>query len=59
MQSMRPRRRGAVNGNGLFAFVRLQRHLEEIIGCPVDLCTPGALRPEMRSAILAEAVYAA
>jgi len=44
---------------GLFAFVRLQRYLEEIIGRPVDLCTPGALRPEMRSAILAEAVYAA
>jgi len=44
---------------GLFGFVRLQRYLEGIIGRPVDLATPGALRPEMREAILAEAVYAA
>ena len=44
---------------GLFGFVRLQRCLEEIVGRHVDLTTPGALRPEMREAILAEAVYAA
>jgi len=44
---------------GLFAFVRLQRYLEEILGRSVDLVTPGAIRPEMREAILSEAVYAA
>jgi len=44
---------------GLFTFVRLQRFLAELIGRPVDLAMPGSLRPEMRQAILAEAVYAA
>lgn len=44
---------------GLFGFVGLQRDLEGIIGRPVDLATPDALRPEMRESILAEAVYAA
>jgi hypothetical protein len=44
---------------GLFAFVRLQRYLEELLGRSVDLVTPDALRPEMREGILAEAVYAA
>jgi len=44
---------------GLFKFVSLQRYLEGLIGRPVDLATPDALRPEMRDAILAEAVYAA
>jgi len=44
---------------GLFGFVRLQRLLEEIIGRPVDLTTPDALRPEMRESILGEAIYAA
>ena len=48
-----------VRPTGLFGFVRLQRFLEGIIGRPVDLATPGALRPEMREAILAEAIYAA
>lgn len=44
---------------GLFAFVRLQRTLGEILGHPVDLVTPDALRQEMRTQILQEAVYAA
>jgi len=44
---------------GLFAFVTLQRYLEELIGRPVDLVMPEALRPEMRDEILADAVYAA
>ena len=44
---------------GFFAFARLQRYLEGLIGRPVDLVTPGALRPEMRNAILREALYAA
>lgn len=44
---------------GLFEFARLQRTLGEILGCPVDLVTPDALRQEMRAQILREAVYAA
>jgi uncharacterized protein len=43
---------------GLFAFASLQRYLESLIGRSVDLAMPDALRPEMREAILAEAVYA-
>ncbi len=44
---------------GFFAFARLQRYLEGLIGRSVDLVTPGAIRPEMRDAILSEALYAA
>lgn len=43
---------------GLFEFVRLQRFLGTILGCPIDLATPDALRPSMRAEILGEAVYA-
>jgi predicted nucleotidyltransferase len=44
---------------GFFALARLQRYLEGVIGRTVDLVTPGALRPEMRDAILRDALYAA
>jgi len=44
---------------GLFEFVRLQRHLAELLGAPVDLVTPAALRHELRESILREAVHAA
>jgi predicted nucleotidyltransferase len=44
---------------GLFAFIRLQQHLEELLGCKVDLVTPDALRQEMRERILKEAIRAA
>jgi predicted nucleotidyltransferase len=44
---------------GLFAFAGLKRRLEEIVGRRVDLVTRGGLRPELRSAILAEARDAA
>ena len=43
---------------GLFEFVRLERFLEGLLGRPVDLATPDALRPEMREQVLKEAVYA-
>lgn len=42
---------------GLFAFVRLQRLLSEIMGCPVDLVTLAALRQELREQILQETIY--
>ena len=41
---------------GLFEFVRVQNMLEQILGCPVDLVTPDALRDSMRLQILGEAV---
>ncbi len=43
---------------GLFEFVRLQRYLSELLGGQVDLATQEALRQEMRSEILQEAVLA-
>ena len=43
---------------GLFAFVRLQRRLEELLGRKVDLATPGALKRQLKDNILKEAVYA-
>lgn len=44
---------------GLFEFVRLQRQLAEVVGHPVDLVTPAALKPQLRDRILGEAVVAA
>jgi predicted nucleotidyltransferase len=43
---------------GLFEFVQLKRLLESILGHPVDLVTPDALRESMRAQILDEAIYA-
>jgi len=44
---------------GLFLFIRLKQFLEGILGCPVDLATPEALREQMRDQILKEAIRAA
>jgi len=44
---------------GLFQLVRLQAYLEGLVGRPVDLVTPDALRERMREEVLREAVYAA
>lgn len=41
---------------GLFTFVRLQRYLETILGCKVDLGTPDSLKGHLREAVLQEAV---
>ena len=35
----------------------VQFHLEDLLGCPVDLVTEKALRPELRPHIENEAVY--
>ncbi len=43
---------------GLFAFARLQRSLSELLGAPVDLVTPDALREEMKQSIFEESVRA-
>ena len=43
----------------LFEFARLRRTLAEILGRPVDLVTRRALKEQLRSRILAEAVRAA
>ena len=43
----------------LFEFLRLQRHLESVLGRKVDLVTRDALKPQLRHRILSEAVRAA
>ncbi|MFN8534004.1 MAG: nucleotidyltransferase family protein [Dehalococcoidia bacterium] len=43
---------------GLFAFLRLQRRLEEVLGCRVDLVTEDALRQSFREEVLREAIRA-
>lgn len=43
---------------GIFAFLRLQHRLEELLGKRVDLVTPAALKRQRRDQILKESVYA-
>lgn len=43
---------------GLFHFFRVQRHLEAILGCRVDLVMREAVKPQLRDRILREAVRA-
>lgn len=40
---------------GLLAFIRIKQRLAELLGRPVDLVTPEALKPPLREAILHEA----
>lgn len=42
---------------GLFRFMELQSHLEDLLGCGVDLGTPQSLKPRIRDRVLAEAVH--
>jgi predicted nucleotidyltransferase len=42
---------------GLFAFLELQHHLEQLLGSVVDLGTPQSLKPRLRARVLAEAVH--
>lgn len=44
---------------GLFKLLSVQQRLEDLLGVPVDLVTPGGLKPRMRDRILAEAIRAA
>jgi uncharacterized protein len=43
---------------GLFHFFRVQRRLEQILGCRVDLVMRGAVKPQLRDRIFREAVRA-
>jgi predicted nucleotidyltransferase len=40
----------------LLALGRLESHIAELVGVPVDLVPDSALRPELRTQVLAEAV---
>jgi predicted nucleotidyltransferase len=44
---------------GLFHFFRVQRRLEEILGCRVDLVMREAVKRQLRERIFSEAVRAA
>src|SRR5438067_13105345 len=44
---------------GYFGLVRLQLHLQQLLGNEVDLGTPGSLRPAMRQRIEKEAIRVA
>jgi predicted nucleotidyltransferase len=41
---------------GLFAFLDLKNHLAGLLGRPVDLAFPDAMRPRLRAAVLRDAV---
>ncbi len=41
---------------GLFEFIHVQQALEALLGCPVDLVTPDALRESLRATVMAEAI---
>ena len=43
---------------GLFHFFRVQRRLAELLGCAVDLVMKDAIKSQLRTRILAEAVSA-
>jgi uncharacterized protein len=44
---------------GFFGLNRLQEHLERLLGCKVDLGTPGSLKPRLRARILQECIHVA
>jgi predicted nucleotidyltransferase len=41
---------------GLFHFIELQQHLEEILGSTVDLGTPRSLKPYLKDRVMHEAI---
>jgi predicted nucleotidyltransferase len=42
---------------GYFGLIRLQNHLEQMLGRPVDIGTPNSLKPRIRDRVLAESIY--
>jgi uncharacterized protein len=47
---------GMEEGRGLWDLAGFRAALEDLLGCPVDVVTEGALSPYIRDRILAEAV---
>ena len=44
---------------GLFGLFALQDRLEEMLSCPVDLGTPGSLKPHLRPKVIEECIHVA
>jgi predicted nucleotidyltransferase len=42
---------------GYFGLFALQDYLEKLLGCSVDLGTPGSLKPNIREQVLGEAIH--
>lgn len=42
---------------GLFEFIDLKDHLENLLKCRVDLGTPASLKPRLQERVFKEAVY--
>jgi len=42
---------------GFFTFIRLERHLSDLLGAKVDLVTKNALKPHIGRRILTEIIY--
>jgi predicted nucleotidyltransferase len=42
---------------GYFGLFRLQDHLADLLGAPVDLGTPASLKERVRSRVLAEGIH--
>lgn len=45
------------NPVGLFEFMELRDHLEDILGAPIDLVTEKSLHPYLREKILKESIH--
>ena len=41
----------------LFQFIALEQKLTELLGSPIDLATPDALKPAVRNTILRQTIY--
>ena len=44
---------------GFFGLIRLQHFLEDLLQRPVDLSTPGSLKPRLRDRVMTEAIRVA
>ena len=42
---------------GYFGLFALQNHLEKVLGCSVDLGTPGSLKPRIRERVMGELIH--
>lgn len=42
---------------GLFGLIALQKRLEELLGCPVDIGTPDSLKSSIRSRVMEECIH--
>jgi uncharacterized protein len=44
---------------GYFGLIALQEHLQDLLGCRVDVGTPNSLKPRLRDEVLRECIHVA